>query len=82
MIMVKESLLMEKLFENLFFFYYACYAFSYAGGATVKNLSFDNLFITGGNGSGGAVAGYANWGGLSASSYPWPASNIRLYTSS
>ena len=41
-----------------------------ANGTTVKNLSFDNLFLTGGNGSGGAIAGYANWAGLSASTYP------------
>ena len=36
-----------------------------ANGAVVKNLGFDNLYFEGGKGSGGAIAGYANYAGLS-----------------
>ena len=36
-----------------------------ANGATVQNLGFDNLYFEGGAGSAGALAGYANWAGLS-----------------
>ena len=35
-----------------------------ANGAVVKNLGFDNLYFEGGAGSAGAVAGYANYAGL------------------
>ncbi|MBO5321267.1 MAG: hypothetical protein J6B22_01505, partial [Clostridia bacterium] len=38
-----------------------------ANGAVVENLGFDNLYFEGGAGSAGAVAGYANWAGLSGS---------------
>ena len=36
-----------------------------ANSSTVKNLGFDNIYFEGGAGSAGAVAGYANWAGIS-----------------
>ncbi len=38
-----------------------------ANGSTVKNLGFENFYFEGGAGSAGALAGYANWAGLSGS---------------
>ena len=49
-----------------------------SNGASFKNIAFENLYITGVDGSSGAIAGYSNWGGMSASSNPITITNCSV----